>query len=193
MTSRNDQISLVTGTIIMEFIPPQTIQLTESESELFAQIQREPTHDDWHEFADAMEKLMLSLLGRNAIPEIRLRLFCDAAYAETGRKSRRQVFESNGTLGNDIYRHGNFIPYINHFIRGPKLPEGAIDGLCKILNDDHGTSGMIMDQYRKHARKCVREFGLNSSYAATEFFRLGVEIGMELHDARSLRDAARSA
>jgi hypothetical protein len=52
---------------------------------------------------------------------------------------------------------------------------------------------MILDQYRKHARKCVRKFRLNSNYAATEFFRLGVEIGMELHDARSLRDAARSA
>jgi hypothetical protein len=52
---------------------------------------------------------------------------------------------------------------------------------------------MVMNQYRKHARACVREHGLDPNQAATEFFRLGVEIGMTVHDARTLRDAAKSA
>jgi len=51
---------------------------------------------------------------------------------------------------------------------------------------------MLMDQYRKYARSSVRQHKLNASYAATEFFRLGVEIGIEIWDARTLRDAARS-
>jgi len=106
--------------------------------------------------------------------------------------SRQQVFESNATTGNAIYRHPHFIPYIHHWIRGPDLPKDVIDGLCRILNEDHATSGMVMDQYREHARASVRKHGLTPTNAATEFFRLGVEIGMEIDDARTLRDAARS-
>lgn len=177
----------------MRYSPPQPIQLTKSEAELYARITDEPAHDGWHEVADAIEDLMQSLLARNAIPEVRLSLFSDPAYAETGSKSRRQVFESNGTSGTDIFRHPNFLPYLQHFVNGPNLPKSVIEGLCKILNEDVGTSGMLLDQYRAHARASVREHGLNTGYAATEFFRLGVEIGMEIGYARSLRDATKSA
>ena len=176
----------------MSYFPPESIELTESEAALYSRIPETPTHDGWHDIADAMEALVESLLERNAVPEVRLRLFCDPDYAETGTKSPQQVFESNGTSGNAIYRHPNFIPYLRHFIHGPNLPKDAIDGLCTILNEDRGTSGMVMDQYRKHARASVRKHGLNPSEVATGFFRLGVEIGMEVHDARTLRDAARS-
>ena len=176
----------------MDYAAPQSIELTEFESGLYARIPQRPSHDGWHDVADAMEQLVLSLLDRKAVPEVRLRLFCDPDYAEKGSKSRQQVFESNGTSGNDIFRHPHFIPYLRHFIDGPDLPKDAIDGLCKILNDDMGTSGMLMDQYRKHARASVRKHGLDAGHAATEFFRLGVEIGMEIHDARTLRDAAKS-
>lgn len=176
----------------MNHVVPQSIELTDSESELYSRIPRSPTHDGWSEVADAMESLVRSLLDRNAVAEVRLRLFCDSDYAETGSKSRQQVFESNGTAGIAIYRHPHFIPYLRHWIHGPILPKDAIDGLCIILNEDHGTSGMVMDQCRRHARVSVRKHGLNQSQAATEFFRLGVEIGMEIHAARTLRDAARS-
>ena len=176
----------------MNYVAPESIELTDSEAELYSRILESPKHDGWHEVADAMEALVASLRDRNAVPEIRLRLFYDPDYAETGNKSRQQVFESNGTAGNEIYRHPHFIPYLCHFIRGPDLPKDAIDGLCTILNEDRGTSGMVMDQYRKHSRASIRKHGLNPSEAATEFFRLGVEIGMEIHDARTLRDAARS-
>lgn len=176
----------------MDYTPPQPTELTDKESELYLRIPDSPTHDGWRDVADAMESLVDSLLERKAVPDVRLKLFADPDYAETGKKSRQQVFESNGTAGNEIFRHPHFIPYLRHFIYGPELPKPAIDGLCKILNEDSGTSGMVMDQYRKHARECVRKYGLNPSDAATEFFRLGVEISMEIHDARTLRDAAKS-
>ncbi len=176
----------------MKYIAPQSIELTESESELYSRILEATVHEAWGKIADAMESLVSSLLDRHAVPEVRLRLFCDPDYAETGNKSSQQVFESNGTSGNDIFRHPHFIPYLRNFIHGPDLPEPTIEGLCKILNDDMGTSGMIMDEYRKHARSCVRNCRLDPAKAATEFFRLGVEVGMEIHDARTLRDAARS-
>ena len=176
----------------MEYVAPQSIELTESEADLYSRIPESHVGEGWDEIGGAMESLVLSLRDRHAVPEVRLRLFCDPDYAETGNKSRQQVFEGNGTSGSDIFRHPHFIPYLRHFIHGPNLPEPAIEGLCKILNDDMGTSGMIMDQYRKHARSCVRNYGLEPAKAATEFFRLGVELGMEIEDARTLRDAARS-
>ena len=77
-------------------------------------------------------------------------------------------------------------------IEGPDLPREAVDGLCRILNDDMGTSGMVMDQYCRHARESVRRFGLDRRKAATEFYRLGIEVGMEPDDARMLRQAAMS-
>lgn len=177
----------------MKYERPKPIELTATEAELYSRIPTNPGHDGWHEVADAMEALFESLRDRQAIPEVRLGVFFDPAYAETGNKSRQQVFESNGTSGSDMYRHPHFMPYLRYFIYGPDLPKSAIEGLCKILNDDAGTSGMVMDQYRKHARSCVRQFGLDQGKAATEFLRLGIEIGMELHAARTLREAARSA
>lgn len=176
----------------MKYQVPNSIELSDEERTLYARIPNEPTHDGWHEIADAMETLVSSLLNRQAVPEVRLRLFCDSIFTETGNKSRQQVFESNGTSGTDIFRHPHFIPYLRHFIHGPDLPESVMQGLCDILNEDRGTSGMLMDQYRKYARSCVRQHQLSPPDAATEFFRLGVEIGMELHDARTLRVAALS-
>lgn len=176
----------------MKYKPLGPVELTEEEAEIYSQISNEIDHDEWPSVADAMESLMDSLLDRNAIPEIRLKTFADPAYAETRGKSRQQVFESNGTSGQDIFRHGNFVKYLKYFVEGPRLPDPAITGLCKILNDDSGTSGMILDQYCKHTRKCVRDFKLDPSSAATEFFRLGLEIGMDVSGARNLREAAKS-
>ncbi len=176
----------------MEYRPIGPIELTEAEMQLYAQIPEDFDHDSWQNTADAMEELMKSLLARSGIPEIRLRVFSDPGCAETGNQSRQSVFESNGTSGRDIFRHGNFVKYLRYFVKGPELPIGVIDGLCKILNDDHGTSGMVLDQYRRYARKCVRDFELDPACAGTEFFRLGLEIGMDLTAARSLREAAKS-
>jgi hypothetical protein len=82
------------------------------------------------------------------------------------------------------------VSYLKHFINGPDLPQPVIEGLCKILNESMGTSGMVMDQYCRFARESVRKHGLDRAKAATEFFRLGVEIGMSVDNARTLRDAA---
>ncbi len=176
----------------MKYTPPKSIELTNAEAKLYSRITLVPGNEDWTTIADAMESLVTSLLERGAVPDVRLSLFDDPKYAETGHKSRQSVFESNGTRGRDIFRHPHFIPYLNHFIHGPDLPRPVIEGLCRILNDDSGTSGMVLDQYCRYARSCMREFKLERSKAATEFFRLGVEIGMALDDARSLRKAARS-
>ncbi|MEL6110126.1 MAG: hypothetical protein AAFU85_29280 [Planctomycetota bacterium] len=175
-----------------EYQTPKPVILTADESQIYERIPDRPPDDDWQKVADAMEALMHALGTRKAIPEPRLKIFGDPAYAESGKKSRMQVFESNGTSGNDIFRHPHFLPYLHYFVAGPRLPDDVMGGLCKILNEDMGTSGMVMGEYCRFARESVRRYQLDRTNAATEFFRLGVEIGMELHDARTLRRAAKS-
>jgi hypothetical protein len=178
----------------MDFKPPKSIKLTSKEIQLYDRIPKHPHQGDerWDVTADAMEELFVSLIKRNVIPEVRLRLFCDPDYAEKGKKSPKQIFEANGTSGNDIYRHPHFKKYLHYFITGPALPPNAIDGFCKILNDDEDSSGIVLDQLCKHARSMVRKFGFSTDSAGTDFFRLGIEVGMDIVSAKMLRDAVKT-
>jgi hypothetical protein len=177
----------------MKYTPPLPVDLSSDEQAQFDLLTSEDTSSDWAVQGKAMESLVESLRQRGVIPEIRLRVFTDAAFAETGSKSPMQVFERNGTTGGEILRHPHFVPYLRYFIKGPSLPAKVISGLCQLLNEDAGTSGEVMTQYRRFARESVRTYGLKPKNAATEFFRLGVEIGMSVDEARILRDAALSA
>jgi len=171
---------------------PQPVKLTNYESNLNKQIPEFPDHrNEWTPIADAMESLFKSLIERNAIPQIRLRIFADPKYAEIRNKSPKEIFESNGTKGDEIYRHPHFIKHLRYFINGPDLPDAAINGFCKILNDDAGTSAEIQDQLHRFVRLCVREYDLDRHSAASSFYKLAVELKI-LHDPYSIRNAAMS-
>lgn len=176
----------------MEYSPPRSIELTDDEANLNERIPSSPDHiTDWAPIADAMESLCRSLIQRDAIPARRRLVFDNPKYAETRGKSPRQDFESNGTCGDDIYRHPHFLKYLRYFINGPDLPDAAIKGFCGILNDDRGTSGMILDQLKRYVRSCVREYGLDRHSAASEFYKLAVELEID-HDPHAIRRAALS-
>ena len=176
----------------MDCTPPPMVELTDNEANLNEQIPSSPDQIiDWAPIADLMESLFKSLIQRDAIPAVRLRVFADPKYAEKRGVSPRQVFESNGTCGDDICRHPDFIKHLRYFINGPDLPDPAINGFCRILNDDHGTSGMLLDQLRRYVRSCVREYGLDRHSAASEFYRLAVELEID-HDPHAIRRAALS-
>ncbi len=174
----------------MDFKVPGHVALT-SEEKLLAAIVFGPDGErEWKDVADAMQWLFQSLLHRDAIPRIRLQMFEDPDLAELRGKSPKQAFEENGVRGDAITRHWDFKPYLDHFIHGPRLPKDIVDGLVRILNDDCGTSGMVMKQYECFARDSVRRHRLNRHSGAREFHRLAVEIGMGVEDARILRHAA---
>jgi len=177
----------------MAYRPPPRIKLTKSETRWLERIPFSHDRvDDWLPIADAMESLFNALLERDAIPAIRLRVFADPEYAETRGRAPKQVFESNGTCGGDICRHPHFAKYLRYFIQGPDLPDAAINGFCRILNEDRGTSGMVLKQLHQYVRLCVREYGLDRHSAASAFYRLAVELEID-HDPRSIRTAALSA
>jgi len=169
----------------------EAIVLTPKEATLYAKLQPAvlATEPEWAPIADAMEKLMKSLESRDAIPAIRRRVFFELV--ENGSKSTFEVFESNGTKGGDICRHGNFVEYLHYCINGPDLPAAVIDGFLEIVNEDRGTSGMLMKELQKYVRKSVRDYRLNPSDAATNFWRLCHEV--DYFHVDTIRRAAMTA
>ena len=176
----------------MNYQPPKVVELSSEELNLYELIFGSVnSNKEWPPIAIAMESLFKSINKRNAIPKIRLRIFADPKYAEIRNKSTKQIFESNGTYGDEIYRHPHFVKYLRYFIKGPDLPDASIKGFCKILNDDAGTSGEILDQLRRFVRSCVREYGLDRPSAASNFYKLAVELEID-YDPYSIRAAAMS-
>ena len=170
----------------------EKIELTPEEAASYAQIPKAAfaaDKDSWEPVAEAMEKLMNSLQARRAIPEIRAKVFCD--FAEKGSMSNFETFEANGTKGKAIFRHPHFVEYLHYFINGPDLPSPVIQGFLKIVNEDRGTSGMLLKELQKFVRKSVRDYGLNKREAATNFWRLCHEV--DYFSIDTIRRAAMTA
>ena len=148
--------------------------------------------DDRDEHYKKMGELAESLIGRKAIPEVRLTYFTDPDMNAGGRgKSRQQVFEQNGTSGWSILRHPHFMAHLRYFILGPDLPKPVIEGFCKVIEDDAGTSGMVLNQIKAFVRKAVQDRELDRNHAAEEFYKLAHEIDRgDL--AENVRSAAKS-
>ena len=174
--------------------PPVAISLTPTENALLSQISFEDTrHDVLVKSCKAAKTLTLSLLKRDAVPQVRLDYFTNPQYFIGGHgKSRVQIFESNGTRGDDIFDDGNFLKYLRHWILGPILPKDTIAGFCAILNHEIGTSGMELDRRCKYVREQTRNHNLQMHVAAEEFYKLALELGLHENTSRSIRDAVMS-
>jgi len=175
----------------MNVEPPVPVTLTREEQVLFDQIDFESCdHDTLRKSCAAAKPLALSLLKRDAVPQIRRDYFSDAQYNIGGSGSRKEVFERNGTKGEAILEHGNFLKYLRYWIMGPALPPETIAGFCDILNDDIGTSGEQLTQLCAYAKKQIRLHDLPKHEAPEEFYQLCLELGLGPGESRSIRDAA---
>lgn len=142
------------------------------------------------EIFEKMGQLTESLLRRSAIPSSRIKYLTDPEFFVGGYgKSRKQVFERNGCIGHEIFRHPDFMKYLRYFIHGPDLPEDTIAGFCKIVEEDRGTSGEVLDQITSFVRKQTKDEKLEKHATAEEFFKLAHEIGQP-HFAEAARSAA---
>lgn len=168
-----------------------TIELAEHEVALLTQIDfNQRSHESIKRSCEAAAKLMPLLLQRNAIPEQRLRYFTDPEL-NGGKKSRRNVFEGNGTSGVAIFGHGNFLPHLRYFIHGAALPEYIKVEMTTLVGDPSNFTGGDLESIRKLARQLVRSSGLDASSAA-KFFQLMNDIGLSPEDADSVRRAVMS-
>ena len=173
--------------------PPLTVELTDAERALAEQINFMPNHLTLHgDFDDVLEKscaaakpLARSLLKRKAIPKVRIDYFVDPEYNVGSKRSRKQIFEGNGTRGDDILEHGNFLKYLHYFIYGPDLPTTVIKGFCDQVDRDDDPEVL-----RRYARRMVRDHSLDRRRGAEEFYKLALECDLDESVARSVRDAA---
>jgi hypothetical protein len=182
----------------MSLSQPAKIQLTQEEDELLKTIDFDLSQSDWEARRACLEAagaLTESLLKRGTIPEIRRRYLTDAELNIGGHgKSRIQGFTTHGLGHSETFRHGNFLKYLRYFIYGPDLPPATIEGFTKIINDDSGTSGEVLDQLCRFTRAEVRRGLPDERYKLPEeFFKLALEKGVDLHVARCVRDSAQKA
>lgn len=97
----------------------ETIKLTEEEQVLWNKISFEsdlyqPSLDQIRDSIKPAYELSKSLLIRKAIPLVRKKYFIEPEYNIKGRgKSRKEVFELNGTKGEEILKHHIFINIYN--------------------------------------------------------------------------------
>ncbi len=183
----------------MNVVPPASIELTPEEQAFADSIDFAPDQLRLGAMYDvvlrescaAARALASALLNRGAVPEIRLAYFTEARYNIGMKRSRREVFEDNGTRGEAILEHGHFLPILRYWIHGPNLPNETMTGFCALADDGTLTSGMQLDRLREYARQQTRQRGLDPKAASEEFYTLALECGLDDHVARSVRDAVR--
>jgi len=121
---------------------------------------------------------IFSKVGASSKPgAIQIAYFTDPKLNLGGRgKSRQEIFEKNGTSGDEILRHPHFLKHLEYFVCGPDLPAEAIEKFkCEASGGHLGGSDII--DLTPYCRSCVRQNRLEPHRAADEFFKLAVECG----------------
>ena len=176
------------------FVRIPDIELTEREIEILSQIKfRFTRHEELRSSIMPMAALWNSLYQRSAIPEVRLQYFTDPERNPGGRgKSRMQIFEKNGTTGDEIFSHPHFLKYLEYFIYGPDLPREVIT----TFNDAKQFSGYLthgdIDDLVPDARAFVKLAKRNPIDAADEFHKLALECFAQPSGAESMRKLIRA-
>jgi hypothetical protein len=173
----------------MEDVPEiKPVDLTPEEVDLFKKMEAECSKSSGYT-GEAASRLMESLRTRKTIPEARIRYFTQPYPGGRG-KSHQDVFRS-GSYRDNIFKSPDFVKYLQYFIHGPALPAATIEGFRRILIEDLGTSGMIMDQLCTFVRAEVRKLKLDRTTAKDEFWKLAQEV--RYFHADTIRNAAGSA
>jgi hypothetical protein len=174
----------------------RAIELTQEEKELAQEIEFEQEEVFRHRLGVdngiLAHKIMIALISRNGIPQQRERYFCDPEYNTGGRgRSRKEIFERNGTIGEDIFRHGNFLKHLHYFLFGASLPDALIDEFSEAIESCGNVTSGDIENLRRKARDLTRRFRLNSHDAANEFFKLSIDCCIGPSYAASIANAVK--
>lgn len=155
-------------------------------------------YDSAHRNGELALELMRLLLQRNAIPDVRLKYFEDPAFRSGRIKgSYRSLFERNKTVGDDIYRHPNFLKHLRYFLLGAELPYHVMETFSQQAQACGHVGPSDALQLGSVARNLSREFGLLHDGEATaetaeEFFKLALDCGIYRGHAAVVRNRVRS-
>lgn len=168
-----------------------TIELTDEEMALLSEIDFNwRSHDDLRRSCERAGELAPMLLRRDAIPANRLRYFDDPEY-NGGKKSRMEIFAGNGTLGDEIFSHGNFLKYLRYFIHGADLPDQIKQEMARAVGDPAYFTSGDLEPIRQMARRLARSTGRGAE-CADAFFQLMSDIGVSPDYAESVRKTVKT-
>lgn len=172
------------------------IELTPAEQKLAATINFDAASlRDYHQAqrnGEAALELAKSLAARKAIPKVRLSYFTDPTFNPGGRgRSRKQNFERNGCVGDDVLTHPNFLKFLRYFIFGADLPPQVVTEFRNAIDEcGHVTSSDVIPLGRV-ARQLARANRLKAHEACEEFYKLALDCGLWHSHAEHIRDAVR--
>ncbi|MGB0907890.1 MAG: hypothetical protein ACPGVT_10385 [Maricaulaceae bacterium] len=171
----------------------ERIELIKNETKLFASLIENDGFNNQNRNYKSNEAaaLFMSLRDRNAINEIRWKVFSDSEYATKGKKSAKVIIENNCQTQMKFYEHQHFLKWIKYFIFGPDLPQ------CLILKFSHEvknmgdlTSGDVYE-LQNFTRTIVCQYRIQNT-KCDEFFKLALEFEPNDVDfAKSLRKIVR--
>lgn len=174
-----------------------TIALQPDELALVDAIEFDPLtfngdHRAYLENAERAFQLSASLLERQGIPDHRQRYFTDPDYYPGGRgRSRMGNFERNGTSGDDILRHPNFLRFLRYFIHGADLPDAVLQAFRSAVERCGPITSGDIPELAATARRLARTHGLEGSAAADEFYKLSLDLGISAGNAARVRESVR--
>lgn len=171
------------------------VELTPEEQLLYDQVNRAPLEKSKFREpyrGDQAFTLLKMLLARKAIPELRIRYFTDPSFNIGTKKSRKQIFEVNGTKGDEIFKHPHFLPFLIYFISGPNLPKEIIDNFNKLVAAEPYISGSDLQAIQQFVRNATRQHDLIPREACEEFYKLALECGLGVDHSRFVRETVRS-
>lgn len=177
-------------------IAMQAIEMTPSENNLLKQIKLDASAltdtDDARRNGEVVRTLILSLIEREAIPERRWRYLLDPECNIGGRgSSRKDIFERNGTSGDDLFRHPHFLNYLRYLLYGAQLPVGVIEGFCQKVSDCGMVTSGDIGPLSEYAKRQARVRNLAPPDAAEEFYKLSLDCGLDHDCARAIRNAVK--
>lgn len=171
------------------------IALTSSEEELVSRIDLsdgDRPHADRRTAYLANQEPLLALLAslneRNAVPAHRIAYWNDPEY-HLGRPkcSRKQMFERNGNVGDEVYTHPGFVKHLRYILFGAELPPAIMTAFASEVGNPEWVSYGDALELGKFARSLVRRHGLPPHDVYEEFFKLSLDIGLSLDEALRIR------
>ena len=182
------------GKVMPEF--PARIGLTEDEEALLAwlsfDVRSLPSPEAVHENGRVAHELTVSLQDRGAIPEHRLRYFADPSYNVGGHgKSRKDVIEGNHRLSGSIANNPHFLKHLHYFLFGPDLHHDFMTAFVSNVKERGDITSGDLEPLAKQVRALARRHGLDRSHK-DQLFQLALETGLDVSQARYLRNALKS-
>ena len=168
---------------------------TDEEEALVQQISLSPLHQNSigpHEATYLNQQPilpLLALLGMNGgIPEHWTRYWADPDYNPGHIKtSRKNMFKRNGCYGDNIYTHAHFIPYLRYLVFGNELPAAVSNAFEREVGNPQWVNSSDALLLSKHARRLVRENEMTETQVAEKFFKLSLDMGLDLDVALAVR------